>query len=164
MIVDTTYNVDALIALGANYVAEIRDEAGVLAGYEVRPDIDLNGYAAAEDARNKAALAAYAAARRYAVETGGITVNGQPIKTDRESQALITGAYNLSLAVPDTTIQFKTETSFVALSADDVKAIAIAVGQHVQAAFAKEAEVAAAINAGTITDTAGVDAAFAAVQ
>ena len=32
------------------------------------------------------------AAARYAQETGGLALNGMTIRTDRESQALITGA------------------------------------------------------------------------
>jgi len=40
-------------------------------------------------------------------------------------------------------------------------AIAIAVGQHVQACFGTEADVAGDIEAGEITRTAEIDAAFA---
>ncbi len=108
-------------------------------------------------------LKAYAAAKRYVVETAGITVGGVAVRTDRASQATLTGAFNYAQQNPAAIIKWKTATGvFVDLDAATVTAVANAVGAHVQACFAKEAEVAAAIDAGTITDTAGVDAAFAA--
>ncbi|MDE1991665.1 MAG: DUF4376 domain-containing protein [Rhizobiaceae bacterium] len=104
-------------------------------------------------------LPAYAAAKRYAVEPGGIVVNGAGIPTDRQSQAMITGAYSYVEANPSTTVQFKTNSGFVEMNAAQVTAIANAVGAHVQASFAEEATVVAAITAGTITTTAEIDAA-----
>lgn len=106
-----------------------------------------------------AGLTAYAAARRYSVETGGITVNGASIDTTRESQSLITGAYAYSQANPEAAITFKAKSGWVTLSAEQVAGIATAVAAHVQAAFATEQAVDAAIDAGTITTTAEVDGA-----
>ena len=108
-------------------------------------------------------LKAYAASARYAKETAGITVNGAPIATDRDSQALITGAYSYVLAKPDATINFKSASGFVTLTADQIQAIALAVGAHVQACFAAEAQIDADIQSGKVTTTAQVDAAIAAV-
>lgn len=104
-------------------------------------------------------LHAYAAAKRYEIETGGITVNGAAIDTSRDSQAMITGAYAYSQANPEETIQFKATSGWVTLDPATLAAIATAVGAHVQACFAVESTVAAGIEAGTITTTAEIDAA-----
>lgn len=108
-------------------------------------------------------LAAYAATVRWLVETGGIMVGGAPITTDRESQAMISGAHAYVQANPSATIKWKTMAGFATLSAEQITALALAVGTHVQSCFSKEAEVAAAIQAGSITTMAEIDAAFAAV-
>lgn len=107
----------------------------------------------------EADLLAYAAAKRFEVETGGITVSGQTIDTSRESQSMITGAYAYSQAHPEETIRFKAASGWVTLDAATMAAIATAVGAHVQACFAAEAIVAAAIEDGTITTAAEIDAA-----
>ncbi len=103
-------------------------------------------------------LYAYAASKRFAVETGGIVLNGMQVMTDRASQSLITGAYNYVQANPDVLVKFKTAAGFVELTVTQMTAIANAVGAHVQASFAAEGAVNAAIVAGTITTKAEVDA------
>lgn len=105
-------------------------------------------------------LDAYAAAKRWQVETGGIVVSGASIDTTRESQAMITGAHAYAQANPEATISFKAAGGFVTLDAATMIAVASAVGQHVQACFAREAAVVAAITAGDVTTTAEIDAAF----
>ena len=112
--------------------------------------------------QQKADLVTYAAAARYARETSGVTVNGAPIATDRDSQNLISGAYSYVLAKPDATIAFKSTSGFVTLTADQIQAIALAVGGHVQACFAAEAQINSDIAAGKTTTTAQVDTAFTA--
>ncbi|WP_436030976.1 DUF4376 domain-containing protein [Rhizobium rhizogenes] len=102
-------------------------------------------------------LYAYAAAKRYVVETGGIVINGMSVMTDRQSQSLITGAYNYVDANPDVTVQFKTTSGFVELTATQIKAVANAVAAHVQASFAAEGAIDQEIIAGTITTTAEID-------
>ncbi len=104
-------------------------------------------------------LIAHAADKRYAVETGGIVINGMAIMTDRQSQSLITGAYSYVKENPDITVRFKTMTGFVELTAPQMANIANTVAAHVQANFATEAVVAAEINAGTTTTFEGIDAA-----
>lgn len=104
-------------------------------------------------------LAAYAAAKRFSVETGGIAAEGYEVSTSRESQSLITGAYNYVQANPDVTVKFKTATGFVDLTAAQMTAIANAVGAHVQASFAAEQAVDVAITAGTIKTYADIDTA-----
>lgn len=103
-------------------------------------------------------LYAYAATRRYAVETGGIVMDGMRVMTDRQSQSLITGAYNYVQAKPNVTVKFKTAGGFVELTAGQMTVIANAVGAHVQASFAVESEVNKQIIAGTITTKAEIDA------
>ena len=102
-------------------------------------------------------LYAYAATKRYAVETGGVVIDGMRVMTDRQSQSLITGAYNYVQANPDVTVNFKTASGFVELTAAQMTAIANAVGAHVKASFAAEGEVDKQIIAGTITTTAEID-------
>ncbi len=104
-------------------------------------------------------LKAAAAAKRWAVETGGIAVGGATIDTSRESQTMIAGAYAYVQAQPATTVEYKTASGWVTLDAAAMTAIALAVGAHVQACFAAERGVCEAIDAGTITTLAAVDAA-----
>lgn len=103
-------------------------------------------------------LMAYAAERRWQVETGGIIVAGAAIDTSRESQSMITGAYSYSQANPAELIRFKAASGWVTLDAPTVAAIATAVGAHVQACFAAEEAVSAGIVNGIITTTAEIDA------
>jgi hypothetical protein len=111
-----------------------------------------------------AGLTAYAAFVRYAKETGGITVSGVAMPTDRETQTQLAGANSYVQATPSATIQWKLANgSFVSLSAAQISAIATAVAAHVQACFAAEATLVAGIAAGSITTKAQVDSAFAAV-
>lgn len=110
----------------------------------------------------EADLIAYAADARWRKETGGITVGGVPIATDRESQAMLTGAHAYVQANPTATIKWKSEAGFVELTAEQITALALAVGAHVQACFAKEAEVVGSI--GSYPTKESIDAAFVAVQ
>ena len=104
-------------------------------------------------------LTDYAARKRWKVETGGIVVGGIAVNTDRASQSMITGAFVFSQQNPSTVVKFKARAGFVDLDAATVGVIAAAVGAHVQAAFAVESNVVAAIDAGTITTTAEINAA-----
>jgi hypothetical protein len=104
-------------------------------------------------------LLAYAAAKRWQVETAGLNVGGAMIDTSIESQNRINGAYNFATANPGVLISFKAETGFVKLTSEQAIAIGQVVGAHVQAGFATEEAVIAAIEAGTITSIAEIDAA-----
>lgn len=104
-------------------------------------------------------LKAYAAQKRFEVETGGITIAGVAVATDRESQSLINGAYSAVQRDPQRVIDWKGANGFVLLDAAAVTSLADAVAAHVQAAFATEATVSAMIDAGLTVDRAGVDAA-----
>lgn len=102
--------------------------------------------------------ARYVADKRWRIETGGVMVGGAQIATDRQSQAMITGAHAFALSNPGTPIKFKSGGAFVTLDAPTMIAIAQAVAAHVQEAFATEADVLAGIASGEITTAAAVDA------
>ncbi|APT31933.1 hypothetical protein MCBMB27_02642 [Methylobacterium phyllosphaerae] len=108
-------------------------------------------------------LSAYAAAKRFAVETGGIVVAGAPVATDRGSQAMIANALSYVQASGAASVSYKSPAGFVTLTAEQIKAVGLAVGAHVQACFQAEDSVDAGLHASppTITTFAQVDAAFA---
>ena len=83
------------------------------------------------------------AAARWEAETAGI----DGIKTDRESQALITGAALKAMQDSEYSCRWKTESGFVELTAPQILAIADAVRAHVQSCFDHEAELVALIEA-----------------
>jgi hypothetical protein len=104
----------------------------------------------------RAARLAELAAKRWAVETAGIVVAGHVVRTDRESQALISGAYQLAAVEPEAVTRFKASSGWVDLSGAEVQAVALAVARHVRQCFAREAELAAAVEAAE--DEAELDA------
>jgi hypothetical protein len=91
------------------------------------------------------------ATRRYLAETAGIVVNGMPLDTGRDSQALVTGAALQSVIDSAYTCQWKTTGGFVDLDAPQIIAIASTMRAHVQACFDREAELLDAVSAGTYT-------------
>jgi hypothetical protein len=99
---------------------------------------------------------------RYAVQTGGATINGIRIKTDPDSLTLISGAkayVDTAVAAGNSsiTVNFKTsDGTFLSLNQTQVDSIAYAVAQHVQACFSREAALAAEIMAAT--DVAAIEA------
>lgn len=102
-------------------------------------------------AQAKAAKLAALALRRFAVETGGTTFNGQTIRTDRETSAILTAAYVKAVNNPDYVVNnWKVADGvFVTLDAPAIFALSDAVSDHVQASFDREAELSAAILAAT---------------
>lgn len=107
-------------------------------------------------------LQTYLAARRYLFETGGIVVAGAKVDTSRESQSMIANAYAYVQASGAASVTYKAVSGWVTLSADEIKALALAVGAHVQDAFMREALCLAEMNATppTITTRAQVDEVF----
>ena len=89
----------------------------------------------------KSAKRAEIAAARWEAETAGIDVNGFTVRTDRESQALITGAALKAMQDSTYSCRWKTESGFVELTAPQILAIADAVRAHVQGCFDHEAEL-----------------------
>lgn len=154
---------DVVGALASTAPADLWDRVVYADGILSVPDdivdqLDLGSAATIETAR-KASLMKAAAAKRWQVETGGITVGGALVDTSRDSQAMITGAYIYSQKNLSKPVRFKAASGWVILDAATMEAIATAVGDHVQACFGIEGDVADAIEAGTITTTAEIDAA-----
>ncbi|MFH1557659.1 MAG: DUF4376 domain-containing protein [Pseudomonadota bacterium] len=113
-----------------------------------------------------AQLLAHAAQRRWEIETGGLDVAGQLIRTDEQSQAKIAGACVLLSNDPDVTgIDWEAQPgTWVTLDRVTMTGIGVAVGRHVQRCFSALRQIQAQIKAEPpeITTTGAVDAAFAA--
>lgn len=106
----------------------------------------------------KVDLYAYAADKRWRVETGDVSVGGMTVATDDRSKVMIMGARIKADADPDYVVGWKgADGNFVELSAPQIIAVSDAVLAHVDACFAAEASVAAAITAGAITTTQQID-------
>lgn len=108
-----------------------------------------------------AELERIAAAKRWAVETGGIVVMGATIRTDEFSQTKILGARVAAKEDAGYTLNWKeSDGTFYALNAAQIIAIGDAVRNHVQACFDAEMAVVAAIRANppTITSVAHIEA------
>lgn len=95
---------------------------------------------------------------RYQKEIGGITVNGVQIQTDRESRAILTGAYVRAKEDNAYIVRWKTPAGFVTLNAAQIIAISDAVADHVQKCYAAEADVYSDIL--TMTSKQDVETAF----
>ena len=95
----------------------------------------------------KAHKKAQIAAARYEAEIAGVTLDGVTVKTDRQSQALITGAALAASQDPAYTVIWKAAGGFVTLSAEQIIAAAQAVRAHVEACFSREAELSSAVDA-----------------
>ncbi|MFM4933408.1 DUF4376 domain-containing protein [Aeromonas veronii] len=96
--------------------------------------------------RSHSSLQAEIAAQRWAVETGGITVSGVRIKTDRESQSQLTGVYAMLKGGLVSDTQWKTaDGSFTLVTLVEIEPIAQAVAEHVRACFNEERSHTAAI-------------------
>ena len=76
---------------------------------------------------------------RYGIETGGITVGGFAVKTDRESQAQIAGAFTTLKEGFVPFVDFKGDAgTFTRITLAQITPIAQAVAQHVQMCFSAE--------------------------
>ena len=96
----------------------------------------------------KAAKRDEIASARYAAETGGCTIDGMTIATDRGSQALLTAAVVSARLDPEFKTRWKcADGYFVDLNAMQLRAIGDAVIAHVEACFAREAELVEVIDA-----------------
>ena len=83
------------------------------------------------------------ATARYNAEIAGI----DGIKTDRESQALITGAALKAMQDSEYSCRWKGVGGFIELTAPQILAIADAVRAHVQSCFDRESELVALVDA-----------------
>jgi hypothetical protein len=88
------------------------------------------------------------AAARYDAETGGCTVEGVTVATDRGSQALLTAAVVSARLDPEFKTRWKcADGHFVTLDAFQLRAIGDAVIAHVESCFAREGELCEQIDA-----------------
>lgn len=108
----------------------------------------------------KAALRAYAAAKRWRIETGGMVSNTfGAMPTDRETRGLLGDIIqSIDLGITTAPIRFKSATGFVSLDRTALVAMAAEIAEHVQDAFDAEDAIFADIEAETITTTAEIDA------
>lgn len=125
----------------------------------------------------KAQALAEIATTRYAVETGGVIVADKCYSTDRDSQSAIaraTGTVNWKcnatvtrdIEQPDGSTVPTVCVSDVEFASSDMDAVKAVVAAHVAAAYAREAELMAAINAaGSVAALRAIDltAGWAAV-
>ena len=88
------------------------------------------------------------AAARYAAETGGCTVDGVTIATDRGSQALLTAAVVTARLDPEFKVRWKcADGRFVTLDAMQLRAIGDAVTAHIEECFAREGDLCELVDA-----------------
>ena len=106
--------------------------------------------------RDTQALMNRIARTRYEHETGGTTVDGMHFATDRQSQALISGAFGSAKDAQEKgeefNLKWKAKNGWVNLDADQVIVMGRSVRQHVQACFDREAELAQAVEDGEFTE------------
>jgi hypothetical protein len=111
-------------------------------------------------------LLAYARAKRWEIENAGITVAGVPVATNDRSKVMIAGGRVAAEAdAAWTTVWDGADGESYPIDAAAMIAISAAVQAHVNACFVAYASVKAGLVADppTITTTAEIDAAFAAI-
>ena len=87
------------------------------------------------------------AAARYEREIAGVEVNGILLDTGRDSQALITGVALAAMLDENYSLNWKTTSGFIHLTAPEIIAVAQAVRAHVQSCFDREGELVALVDA-----------------
>ena len=93
-------------------------------------------------AKAKEAKKAEIAQARYNAEIAGVTINGVLIKTDRETQAVLTAACLQAYIDSGYSLNWKTgDGTFVSLPAEQIMAFGTAVRAHVQSCFDHESEL-----------------------
>lgn len=106
-------------------------------------------------------LFSYASDVKKAYETGGITINGYPVATDRPSQAMITQTV-MSLTInPNLVLDWKNpDGSFTTLTADFIKSIAYFVSLHVSNTFTALRVATGKIEDGSLASKDDIDSYF----
>jgi len=112
-------------------------------------------------------LVAYAANVRFNHVSGGLTVTSispVPFTSDPASRNALVNANEYAKATPGATVNWKfSDGSFMELDGAQLATATAAMATFVQDCFTCESNTDAAIEAGTITTQAEVDAAFAAI-
>lgn len=107
-------------------------------------------------------LSEYAAAKRWEREVSGTVWNSWPVLSDRESQSKIIAeavAIEKGERIDGDPWKFA-DGEFRSLTNEQMDELAAAVRLHVRNSYGIEAQVLAAIEAGSITTEAQIDAAF----
>ena len=134
------------------------DMPQLIDGAWVRPTTIVDLRVLGNLAMLKDRLRARLADARYQHEVGGVAINGVLVKTDRESQATITGAYARASVNPATMVSWKADNGFVALDAEAIAMFGDAVFDHVQGCFSRERHLARLIdNAKTVESLMAID-------
>ena len=106
----------------------------------------------------RADLIAAVSAKRWAVETGGITLpGGAVVGTTIDDQNRITSVIANAQLAGVTSVDFKAQSGWVTLSLDHMRGIAAAIALHVQACFTAERAHHEAIAAATDAELYGYD-------
>lgn len=116
------------------------------------PAFDARWFFAPGEARPLAAIKATRLAELAALRFGHETAGVSGLRSDRESQALLTGAALAATLDPEYTVDWKSEGGWTTLDAVQLLAAAQTVRGHVQACFSNERVLAAAIDAGEDVD------------
>ena len=109
-----------------------------------------------------AMLKAWAAARRWSLQTGGITVGGQLVRTDDATRAALSQAVQAAAAGGaswSTPWKFADGT-FGSIDGNKANALFAAVSTFITGCFGKEQAAVAAIVAGTATTPSQIDSFF----
>jgi len=132
--------------------------AQLVDGEWVRPVVAVDMRAPHNLAMLKQRLIQEIARVRYEKETGGISVNGVQVLTDRESQFTVSAAYARATSDPTATVRWKAVNGFVTLDAAAIIQTGAAVFNHVQTCFSREGELREQIEAaGTLNALLRID-------
>lgn len=165
---------EQLAGIGIYPTTEVKPEYATATQYLGEPKLAFDGttvtatypvvdkskeQVALELAEAKTAKIAELAQARWEQETGGLTLpTGAVIKTDRESQGLLTAAAVMAKFDPTMTVEWKAATGWIDLDADTVIQLAGAVREHVQKAFSKERDLAEQVAiAGSVQEVQSVE-------
>lgn len=124
---------------------------------ETQADLDQAAMDAIPPIPTKSELEEYLANKRWEVEIGGIVVSNMPIPTDDRAKILIEGAA-AALGDNDTT-KFKAGDNWIDINGATIRTLLTAITAHVQACFAKEAELSGLIHTADITTYDEIEAA-----
>ncbi len=129
-----------------------------------RPGLNYDwNYDEGEWVSSKTSLESYLDEHRWKIESGGMTFNGPAIPTRERDMILINGKINYAIlkGLPDTdSFTFTLNATEITMTVGAVKAIGIAMAEHVQKTVDAAAVVRPLIQTGELTSAEAVKAAF----
>lgn len=143
-------------------IAEVETPDGITLVAKI-PD-DVSAQILAYDKNDaKPRLRAYAAAKRWDVQTSGVAWSGQTVPTTDDARSTVAQAIqSIDIGILAAPVGWKLPNGFSLLTRAQIVEMAQAMTAHVQAAFTAEASAVAAIMAGSITTQEQIDAEFEA--